>query len=70
MRSYADLFDLRTANVVANFADEDAAWAALRQAAIKFVSKSSKGMGWPNFETARIRSSPWKTIWLSVSPVS
>ena len=36
MRSYIELFDLRSGNVVANYATEDEAWDALRQAATKF----------------------------------
>ena len=34
-RSYVELFDLRSGNVAANYADENEAWAALRQAAME-----------------------------------
>lgn len=45
MRSYVELFDLRTANVVANYADENEAWAALHQAAIEFGLEELEGYG-------------------------
>lgn len=45
MRSYVELFDLGAANVVANYADEDEAWAALRQAAIEFGLEEIEGYG-------------------------
>ncbi|MGH2616903.1 MAG: hypothetical protein ACRDJC_16850 [Thermomicrobiales bacterium] len=45
MRSYVELFDLRSANVVANYADENEAWAALRQAAMEFGLEEIEGLG-------------------------
>ena len=45
MPSYVELFDLRTANVVANYADENEAWAALRQAAIELGLEELEGYG-------------------------
>ncbi|MBA2597222.1 MAG: hypothetical protein H0V00_11430 [Chloroflexia bacterium] len=40
-----ELFDLRTANVVANYTDENEAWAALRQAALEFGLEEIEGYG-------------------------
>lgn len=45
MHSYVELFDLRTANVVANYANENEAWAALRQAALEFGLEEIEGYG-------------------------
>ena len=45
MGSYVELFDLRAANVVANYADENEAWAALRQAAMEFGLEELEGYG-------------------------
>ena len=45
MRSYVELFDLRSGNVAANYANEDEAWAALRQAAREFGLKELEGYG-------------------------
>ena len=44
MRSYIELFDLRSANVVANYATEDEAWEALRQAAREFGLEELEGL--------------------------
>jgi hypothetical protein len=45
MDSYVELFDLRSGNVAANYADEAEAWAALRQAAIEFGLEEIEGYG-------------------------
>lgn len=45
MRSYVELFDLRSGNVVANYADENEAWAALRQAAMEYGLEEIEGYG-------------------------
>ena len=45
MDSYVELFDLRSGNAVANYDDEDEAWAALRKAAIEFGLEEIEGYG-------------------------
>jgi hypothetical protein len=44
-RSYVELFDLRSGNVAANYADENEAWAALRQAAMEYGLEEIEGYG-------------------------
>jgi hypothetical protein len=45
MRSYVELFDLRSRNVVANNADESEAWEALCRAAVEFGLEEIEGLG-------------------------
>ena len=49
MNSYGELFDLRSGNVAANYANENAAWAALRHAALEFGLEEIEGLGLSQF---------------------
>ena len=44
MRSYVELFDLRSGNVIANYGDENKAWEALRQAVAEFGPEEINGL--------------------------
>ncbi len=44
-RSYVEVFDLRSGIVAANYADENDAWAALRQAAMEHGLEEIEGYG-------------------------
>jgi hypothetical protein len=44
-RSYVELFEIRSGNVAANYADENDAWAALRQAAMEHGLEEIEGCG-------------------------
>jgi hypothetical protein len=45
MRSYVDLVDFRSGNVLANYPDEGEAWMALRRAALEFGLEEAEGLG-------------------------
>jgi hypothetical protein len=53
MHSYVQLFDLLSGNVIADFPDERAAWAALRQAALEFGAAELNGLGLTQMRNGR-----------------
>ena len=45
MNDYVELYDLRSGNLMANFADEREAWEKLRQMALEFGLEELEGLG-------------------------